>query len=63
MSVVVFAGAAWIVLSVALAVFLGRTVRLADAHERDVHVPLPIELFPEDAATRFVDPWAGSRRR
>jgi hypothetical protein len=49
MTVVLVAATLWIALSVALALSLGRTVRLAEAMERDGTDPLSIEPFLEDA--------------
>lgn len=60
MSVVLMAGVGWIVLSVTLAVVLGRTVRLAETRERVGRVPLPDESATGDAPPRFVHPLAGS---
>jgi hypothetical protein len=47
MSVVVIAGALWIVLALAFAVVLGRTVRLA--HRREARGPPTNELVEENA--------------
>ena len=51
MSLLVIAGTAWIVLSVGLAVLLGRTIRLADAREHTVSVFGPFPRPPRDPST------------
>jgi hypothetical protein len=52
MSVVMIASVLWIVLAVAFAVILGRTVRLADRRERRGTGFPPAELVPEDPPSR-----------
>jgi hypothetical protein len=61
MSVLLLAAILWIALSIALAVFLGRTVREAEERETGGAVPLSSRPSLGDAPSRFVDPTAGAR--
>lgn len=50
----------WIALSVALAIFLSRTVRVAEARATDGTVSLSSAPFLEDASVQVVNSTAGT---
>jgi hypothetical protein len=56
MSVVLIVASLWVVLAPALALFLGRAMRRADARKAARAVPLRNELLSDDAAHDSLDP-------